>query len=133
MAEPGEFPLLVAALKAGRADLESYGRVLSDVLGDALPPGMVEIDRRRSFADRIGGREGRPVEVRVTTADRVFVLGAGKHGGVVAGVRHVVRGVVIKREESTVDNWLELLARDLAGLAERDARAREALSRLLGG
>ena len=39
-----EFHLLVAALRTDRADVESYHRVLSETLGDALPPGMVEVD-----------------------------------------------------------------------------------------
>ncbi|WP_410673072.1 hypothetical protein [Amycolatopsis sp. cmx-4-68] len=128
-----DFHLLVAALRTDRADVESYHRVLSDTLGSALPPGMVEVSRRRTFADRVAGRDGQAVSVRVTTPDRVLVLSAGRHGGVAAELHQVVRGVVISRKETTVDDWLAALAQELAKLAERDARARDALSRLLGG
>ena len=128
-----DFHLLVAALRADRADVESYQRVLAETLGDALPAGMVEVERRRSFADRVAGRDGQAVEVRVSTPDRVLVLSAGKHGGVAAEVRQVVRGVVISRKETGIDDWLALLAQELTTLASRDARARDALSRLLGG
>ena len=128
-----DFHLLVAALRTDRADVESYHRVLSETLGDALPAGMVEVERQRSFADRVAGRAGQAVEVRVLVPDRVLVLSVGKHGGVAAEVRQVVRGVVISRKETGIEDWLALLAQELTSLASRDARAREALSRLLGG
>jgi hypothetical protein len=133
MAAELEFHLLVAALRTDRADVESYQRVLSETLGDALPPGMVEVSRRKTFADRVAGRDGQAVSVQVTTPDRVLVLSAGKHGGVAAEIRQVVRGVVISRKEATVDDWLAALAQELKTLAEKDARARDALARLLGG
>jgi hypothetical protein len=129
----GDFHLLVAALRADRADVESYHRVLSETLGDALPPGMVEVERRRTFADRVAGRDGQAVTVRVSTPDRQLVLSAGKHGGVSAEMRQIVRGVVISRKEIGVDDWLTALAEELAALAAKDAKARDALSRLLGG
>lgn len=128
-----EFHLLVAALRTDRADVESYQRVLSETLGDALPAGMVEVARRKTFADRVAGRDGQVVSVQVTTPDRVLVLSAGKHGGVAAEIRQVVRGVVISRKEAAVDDWLAALAQELTTLAEKDAKARDALSRLLGG
>lgn len=128
-----DFHLVAAALRTDRADVESYHRVLSDTLGSALPPGMVEVSRRRTFADRVAGRDGQAVSVQVSTPDRVLVLSAGKHGGVAAEIHQVVRGVVISRKPAAIDDWLEALAKELTALAEKDARARDALSRLLGG
>ncbi|OXM64855.1 hypothetical protein [Amycolatopsis vastitatis] len=128
-----DFHLLVAALRTDRADVESYHRVLSETLGSALPPGMVEVARRRTFADRVAGRDGQAVSVRVNTPDRVLVLRTSEHGGVAAEIHHVVRGVVISRKQTTVDDWLEALAQELTALAEKDTKARAALSRLLGG
>ncbi|SEP47542.1 hypothetical protein [Amycolatopsis saalfeldensis] len=128
-----DFHLLVATLRTDRADVESYSRVLSDTLGAALPPGMVEVDRRRTFADRVAGRAGQPVEVRVTTPDQLLVLTAGRSGGIAAEVRQVVRGVVISRRDTELDEWLTVLASELQALASRDERARTALARLLGG
>lgn len=125
--------LLVAALRADRADVESYHRVLVETLGGALPPGMVEVERRRTFADRAARRDGRAVSVRVTTPDRVLVLSAAAHGGVAAEIHQVVRGVVISRKPASVDDWLAALAGELTALAEKDAKARDALSRLLDG
>ncbi|HEY3467337.1 MAG TPA: hypothetical protein VGL47_19555 [Amycolatopsis sp.] len=128
-----DFHLLVAALRTDRADVESYHRVLSETLGSALPPGMVEVARRRTFADRVAGRAGQPVSVRVRTTDRVLVLSAGAHGGVAAEIHQVVRGVVISRKPVAIDGWLAALAEELTKLAAKDANARDALSRLLGG
>jgi diphthamide synthase (EF-2-diphthine--ammonia ligase) len=129
----GEVHLLAAALRTDRSDVESYARVLSAVLGDALPAGMVEVARQRSFADRVAGREGSPVALRVRTDDRKLELRAAKHGGVTAEVHRIVRGVVISRRTVGVDEWLGELAQELAKLATRDAAARTALSRLIEG
>jgi hypothetical protein len=133
--EPGpgwDLHVMIAALRADRADVESYTRVLTDTLGAALPAGMVEVERRRSLADRVSGRPGQPVAVRVRCGERDLEMRQGARG-VDAEVRTVVRGVVISRRTIGVDEWLALLAEELGALAERDAAAREALARLLGG
>jgi hypothetical protein len=127
----GDLHLVVAALRTDRTDVESYARVLSDTLGDALPAGMVEVERRRTLADRMAGRDGRPVSVSVHATHRQLDLSAAAHGGVTAEIRQVVRGVVISRKEVGVDEWLAALAEELTQLAHRDARARAALARLL--
>ena len=123
---------MIAALKVDHADVESYSRVLTSTLGDALPTGMVEVDYQRSMGDRVAGRPGRAVAVRVRGVGRELELRQGKRG-VDAEVRTVVRDVVISRKPIGIDEWLKALAEELGKLAERDAAAREALSRLLGG
>jgi hypothetical protein len=128
----GDLHLLVAALRTDRSDVESYARVLSNTLGDSLPAGMVDIERKRTMADRVGGREGQPVALRVTTEDRQLELTAAKHGGVKAEIRQIVRGVAISRKEVGIDEWLTALADALTKLASRDTTAREALERLFG-
>jgi hypothetical protein len=72
----GDLHLVVAALRTDRTDVESYARVLSDTLGDALPAGMVEVERRRTLADRMAGRDGRPVSVSVHATHRQLDLSA---------------------------------------------------------
>jgi hypothetical protein len=124
--------MMIAALRADRSDVESYTRVLTSTLGDALPDGMVEVEYRRSVGDRVSGRQGQPVAVRVHGQDRDLELRQGKRG-VDAEVRTIVRDVTISRKSIGIDEWLTLLAEELGKLAERDAAAREALSRLLGG
>jgi hypothetical protein len=127
----GDLHLIAAALRSDRADVESYTRVLTAVLGDALPAGMVEVERKRSLADRMNGREGTPVALTVTTPDERLTLRKESHG--VAGEIHqIVRGVTIKRRTVGLDEWLVALAGVLAKLAESSATAREALTGLLG-
>jgi hypothetical protein len=123
--------MVIAALRADRSDVESYTRVLTHTLGDALPEGMVEVEYRRSMGDRMSGRPGQPVAVRVHGRERELELRQGKRG-VDAEVKTVVRDVVISRKAIGVDEWLTLLADEVRKLAERDAAARQALARLLG-
>jgi hypothetical protein len=127
----GDVALLASMLRTDRADVASYARVLTDSLGDALPDGMVEVERKRGLADRMSGRDGRPVALVVRGVDRELELRDGSRG-VEAQVRQVVRGVVISRREVGVDEWLTALAEDLTRIAARDAAARTALERFLG-
>ena len=128
----GDVQLLAATLRSDRADVESYARVLSGALADALPSGMVEVEYRRGLADRMAGREGRAVAVTVHGEDRELGLTEGARGGVEAQIRQIVRGVVISRRTVGVDEWLVALAEDLTSTARRNATARAALDRLLG-
>ena len=127
----GDLHLIAAALRSDRADVESYTRVLTSVLGDALPPGMVEVERKRSLADRMNGREGTPVALTVTTPDEQLAL-RQESRGVTGEVRQIVRGVTIKRRVVGIDEWLVALAGVLSRLAGDSAAAREALTALLG-
>ena len=124
--------MMIAALRADRSDVESYSRVLSTALGDALPTGMVEVEYRRSMGDRVSGRPGQAVALLVHGVERDLELRQGKRGGVEAEVRTVVRDVTISRKAIGVDEWLTLLADELNKLAARDATARAALAKLLG-
>jgi len=129
----GDVQLLAASLRTDRADVASYARVLTGALHDALPPGMVEVDRRRGLGDRMAGREGRAVAVVVHGDGRQLALREGPHGAVEAEVRQIVRDVVISRRTVTIEQWLQALAEDLTKVAARDAAARAALERLLAG
>ena len=59
MMEPAENPsldMVAAALRADSADIAIYARVLTESLGDSLPPGCVTVDRDQSMSDRMRGR-----------------------------------------------------------------------------
>jgi hypothetical protein len=127
----GDLHLIAAALRSDRADIESYTRVLTSVLGDALPPGMVTVEHKRTMADRMSGRPGAPVSLLVATPEEQLELRQDRHG-VTGEIRQVVRGVTIKRRTVGLDEWLVALAGVLAELAQRSAAARTALSNLLG-
>ncbi len=126
----GDVSLLASALRTDRADVASYARVLSGALGDALPPGTVEVGYRRGLADRVAGREGRAESVLVHGEGRDLELRA-EGERVHAEVRRVSGGVVISRRRVDVEAWLQALAEDLTVIATRDAAARRAFERFL--
>lgn len=132
MTEPTDVELLTAALRADSSDVDMYARVLTSTLADRLPDGMVDVDRDRSLADRLSGRPGRVVGVRVRIGEYELQLRPGDRGRVDSQVAHVVHGVVISRRDVTLDEWVAALAEHLAEAARSSASAREALGRLLG-
>src|SRR5919109_1455597 len=83
MTEPGSstpsFDMVAAALRADSADVAAYARVLSETLGDTLPPGSVTVERERSMADRMRGRPGEVRKITVRLGEQVMTLGMS-HG-----------------------------------------------------
>ncbi|WP_079063432.1 hypothetical protein [Peterkaempfera griseoplana] len=128
----GSIDMLAATLRRDAADLEMYAQVLTGSLAEALPPGSVALERRRSMGDRLAGREGRIEKVEVSLDDRrlILTLAQGRPAGEVATV---VRGVVLSRKPVPLDTWAQELAAAVAVRARSDARARAALEKLLLG
>ncbi|WP_236655334.1 hypothetical protein [Streptacidiphilus carbonis] len=125
--------MLAAALRQDSADLEIYVKVLTDSLADALPPGCVAFERKRSVGDRLAGREGRVEKLEVSLDDRRLILTLA-HGRPQGEVATVVRGVVLSRKPVGLDEWATALATAVSLRARSDARARAALEKLvLGG
>lgn len=122
-----DFHLVAAALRQDSADVTAYAAVLTGALADALPPGCVTVERERSMADRMRGREGAVRKVTVRLGERTLMLAPGP----VAEVHHEVRGVVLSRNRVGLDEWVEALAQGLVEYAEAHARAAEALRDLL--
>jgi hypothetical protein len=132
-AEPAdgrEVELLAAALRRDSADLDLYARVLTVNLTESLPPGAVQVARKRSVGDRMAGREGTVTGLDVSLGDQRLGL-RRERGRTVGEIRKEVRGVVLSRREVGLDEWVDTLARALAGAAASSARAREALERFL--
>jgi len=134
LSDPGmSLDMLAAALRRDSTDLEIYVKVLTDSLADALPPGSVSFDRKRSMSDRMSGREGKVEKLEVSLDDRRLILTVA-HGRPQGEVATVVRGVVLSRKPVALDEWVQELAAAVAVRAQSDARARAALEKLvLGG
>jgi hypothetical protein len=130
---PDSVDLVASALTASAdsADVAMFVRVFTRSFAEALPPEMVEVDRDRSLGDRMAGRPGTPVALRITFPDRRLSLRATR-GWPEAEVQQVVRGVVLSRRQVPVDEWVRTLAEELTGLAARNEAARAALASLLG-
>jgi hypothetical protein len=135
MTEPGERPdldMVTAALRADSADVAVYARVLTESLGESLPPGCVTIERDRSVSDRMRGRPGTVSRITVRLGERVMSL-AVRNGEPAAEICREVRGVVLSRQPVPVQEWAAELARTLVGYAEQNAQAAEALRKLVTG
>jgi hypothetical protein len=123
--------LLAAALRQDSADLNLYARVLSVSLVESLPQGAVQVERkRRSIADRKAGREGEVTGLDVVLGDARLALRMDR-GRVAGEIHKEVRGVVLSRQQVSLDEWILLLAKALADASASSARAREALERFL--
>jgi hypothetical protein len=135
MTEPGgdlSMEMVSAALRADSADVAIYARVLTDSLGETLPPGCVTVDRERSMSDRMRGRPGEITKVTVRLGGRVMTLGIS--GGLPAAeICTEVRGVVLSRQPVQLGEWANELARALVAHAEQNAAAAQALRKLVAG
>jgi hypothetical protein len=126
------FDLVAAALRADSADVAVYARVLTDSLGEALPPGVVDIDRERTMSDRMRGRPGEVSKITVRLGEQVLTL-VNQRGRLIAEICKEVRGVVLSRRPAPVDEWLAELARGLVAYADQNAQAAQVLRRLVAG
>jgi hypothetical protein len=133
--EPGDslsLDMVTAALRADSADVAIYARVLTESLGDALPPGWVTIDRDRTVSDRMRGRPGQVSKITIRMGELVMTLGV-EHGAPVAEICREVRGVVLSRQPVPVAAWAQELARALVAHAEQNAATATALRKLVAG
>ncbi len=122
--------LLAAALRRDTADLDLYAKVLSVTLADSLPAGAVQVERKRTMADRMAGREGAVTNIDVALGEQRLGLRMDR-GRMTGEVCKEVRGIVLSRQQVGLDEWINTLARALAETAASSARAREALERFL--
>lgn len=98
---------------------------LADGVARALPAGVddvLDIERDRSFADRVAGRPGRVSSLRLTGPDLALTLRADGGGRRLVGeALRAVRGVVISRRTLPLGEWLTTLAGQVAALAAEAA------------
>ena len=135
MTESGDglsLDLVTAALRADSADVAIYARVLTESLSEALPPGTVSIDRKRSASDRMHGRPGEVSSIVVRLGDQVMSLSVSR-GQPAAEICREVRGVVLSRTPVPLHEWTAALASALVAYAERNAEAAQALRKLVAG
>lgn len=126
------FDMVTAALRADSADVSVYARVLTESLGDALPPDCVSVERDRSMSDRVRGRPGEVSKITVRLGEQVLTLGM-RSGQPSAEICREVRGVVLSRQPVAVHQWVDELARALVAHAQQNAHAAQALRKLVAG
>lgn len=124
--------MVTAALRADSSDIAIYAKVLTESLGESLPPGCVTVERARSMSDRMRDRPGTVTRVSVRLGEKTMTLGT-QRGAPVAEVCHEVRGIILSRTVVPIAEWAAELARGLVAHAEQNAAAATALRRLVAG
>ncbi|MGH3303793.1 MAG: hypothetical protein ACRDOK_19370 [Streptosporangiaceae bacterium] len=135
MMEPAGSPsldMVTAALRADSSDIAIYAKVLTESLGDSLPPDNIQVDHAQSMSDRLKGRPGRVTKITIRLGDQVLTLRLTS-GAPVAEVCHQVRDIVLSRQPVSVDQWAAALAKALVNHAEQNAATADALRRLVAG
>jgi hypothetical protein len=120
------FDLLAASLRADARDLELFLEVLAAKLAAALPSG-VSVERDGGLLSR-----KRVKSVAVELGDHHYQLARGR-GGLEGRHSHQVRGITLKTEVLSVEEWITALSRHLAEHARGSEQGRIALERLLAG
>ncbi len=115
-----------ALAKQYAADQRAFLESLAQMLTHALPD-QTEIERR-------GGLFARKTVSRVTVSlgDFQYQLEDAPHGDLRATLNHIVRGIVLKKEEIAVPQWVEEISAALEERAQTNAAAKDALQRLIG-
>lgn len=124
--------MVAAALRADSSDIAIYANVLTQSLGESLPPGCVSVERSRSMADRMQNRPGVVTRIVVRLGEKTLTLGT-QRGAPVAEICHEVRGIVLSRTTVPIAQWAAELAASLVSYAEQNAAAADALRRLVAG
>ncbi|MBO0803546.1 MAG: hypothetical protein J2P25_10805 [Nocardiopsaceae bacterium] len=124
--------MVTAALRMDSADVAVYANALTKSLSEALPADYVTIERERSMSDRMRGRPGEISKIAVRLGDQVMTL-AVVRGKPAAEICREVRGVVLSRENVPLQQWADTLASALVAHAESNAKAAEALRRMVLG
>lgn len=127
MEDEPSFDLDAAGLRADNADLATSIQALARKLEDALPDATTV--RRRAKRLFGGSKAVTNIEVQLD-ATRYSLNIDGSD--ITAHRRQAVHGVVIKREELELAEWINALTSHLREEAVDSAQARDALERLLG-
>jgi hypothetical protein len=123
-----DFDLLAASLRADTSDLRAYVEALAAKLEGALP-GSVRIARR---GRGLFGGAKRVEHIAVALGPDELEL-QSDDGRVSCRRRTVVRGIALKNEELSLDEWIDSVSRALVDQAAESERGRAALARLLEG
>jgi len=123
--EGSSFDLVAASLRADAGDIRSFVEALAEKLELAIP-GQVKVERARALGKRV-----KPVsKLGVEFPNERFELAVT--GAAPACTRSaLVRGIALRREPLTLDDWIDELSRAVAREAEESEQGRAALERLL--
>jgi hypothetical protein len=121
-----QFELLAASLRADASDAVAFLEALATKLSGALP--------QRVQVERGGGlfSHAHPVRrIAVRLGEWEYALAAEAPGALAASRTHAVRGITLKSEPLSLDQWISELSAELADLANSSLQDQTALKRLL--
>jgi len=118
--------LLAASLRADTADLKAFLEALAVKLEGAMPDQTVVTRQNKLFS-----KEHPVREILITLDEYQYRLSREDRGPLFAQRAKVVRGIVLKTDQLSIDQWISELAESLARQAEQSFSARAALERFL--
>jgi hypothetical protein len=119
------FEILASSLRADAGDAKTFLEALATKLGGALPTRTV-VERESHLFSR-----DKPVKsISLELGEFRYVIGH-QHGTLASQRTRVVRGIALKTEALSVDQWLDELSMALMQLAQQSAQDRAALQRML--
>ena len=127
--EPGQslqVEVLAASLRADISDLGGFLEVLANKLAGALPHQTTVTRQKRLFS-----REHPVQQISVALGDYEYHIAQEQRGQLLLTRAKVVRGIVLKTEQISMEQWIEELATGLALEASQNAQARIALEQFL--
>lgn len=118
---------LMASLRADRTDTRAFLEALAARLDGAMP-GQIAIARGGGLFAKKSVKS-----ITLELGEFNFTITDAGHGKLTAQRVRVVRGVALRTEQVSVDDWLLGVVAELREQAESSSRGREALERLLLG
>ena len=123
---PQQVEMLAASLRANSSDLGAFMEALATKLQGALPEQTTVTRHNTLFSHE------HPVkEVIVAFGESHYVLRREKQGQPLAQRLTKVRGIVLRTEQISVQQWIDEIARNLAQEAVQSAQTRAALEQFL--
>lgn len=121
-----DFDLVAASLRADRGDLKAFVEALAVKLEGALP----ESARVRRGGGGLFGGAKRVELIDVQVGNDAYELEQAS-GRLACRRRTIVRGIALRNDELSVDEWIDAISRALVDEASESEHARLALERLL--
>lgn len=126
LGEEFSFDLSAAEWRRSLTDEAAFIKALAVRLEQALP-GKTRVERTRPLFSK----EAWVSSIEVAFDAAVYRLTFDKRHGVTAEKAKVVRGIRLKTDPMTFEEWLQALSAELCNLAARHQDAREAMERFL--
>ena len=96
------------------------------VLLETMLPEMAQIEKRGGLFSK-----KKPFRITIPEGENRLILEVAEAGVLRATHKRIVKGIALKTEEVSMQQWLEELSETLESRAQNSASAREALSRFV--